>query len=287
MAVYRLTERGIRDLVAPTLVIALDSWVDAGSAATGAANQLAENGVTLAEFDGDALFDFRARRPTLEIVDGRTASLTWPDLTLKQTRVADHDILVISGAEPDYRWHEVSAAMVELATSLNVAEWITLGAIPAAVPHTRPVPVLGTASQPGLLRGGVEPGPTGILRVPAACVSVIDHAVSTAGIPAVGYFAQVPHYVNGAYPAAAVELLTVVGRHIGAEIPLGELPSQARQLQTRLDTAAAVDDTTRQYVERLESMVDESRLPSGDELISEIERFLREGGNQGQSQRPN
>jgi proteasome assembly chaperone (PAC2) family protein len=288
VGLFRLTATDLGELVTPSLVIALDSWVDAGSASTLAAQQLAEDGRTIGEFDPDAIFDFRARRPTLEIVDGRTAELTWPELTLRYARIAEKDVLVISGAEPDYRWHELSAAMVDLARTLGVAEWITLGAIPAAVPHTRPVPVLGTASQPGLLRADVQPGPTGTLRVPAACVSVVDHAISAGGIPAVGYFAQVPHYVNGAYPPAAVELLTVLGRHLGVAVPLGGLPSQARQLRTRLDTAAAVDDTTRQYVERLESMVDEARLPSGDELISEIERFLREGGQgQGQSQRPN
>jgi proteasome assembly chaperone (PAC2) family protein len=286
MPLYRPLSRP-DDLVSPTAVIALDSWVDAGGAATSAAAMLAESGERLGDFDPDALFDYRARRPTLEIIDGRTAELTWPELVVRRTRVGEKDVVVITGAEPDYRWHELTDAMTELATDLGVGEWVTLGAIPAAVPHTRPVPVLGTASQPDLLRGGVQPGPVGTLRVPSACVSVIDHAVAGAGIPAVGYFAQVPHYVSGTYPPAAVELLTVLGRHLGVQVPLGDLPSQARQLRTRLDTAAAVDETTRQYVERLETMVDEARLPSGDELISEIERFLREGGGQGQSQRPN
>jgi proteasome assembly chaperone (PAC2) family protein len=291
MALYRWTdadvEQLVEGLVEPSLVVALDSWVDAGSAATGAAGKVAEDGRAIAEFDADSLFDFRARRPTLEIVDGRASELTWPELTLRRTHVAGRDLLVLTGPEPDYRWHELTSAVVELTRRLGVAEWITLGAIPAAVPHTRPVPVLGTASDPALLRGGVNPGPTGTLRVPAACVSVLDHALTHAGVPSVGYFAQVPHYINGAYPAASVELLTVLGRHLGIEIPLGDLPSQARQMRTRLDTAAALDETTRQYVERLESMVDEARLPSGDELISEIERFLREGGGQGQGQRPN
>ncbi|HEY3523995.1 MAG TPA: PAC2 family protein [Candidatus Limnocylindrales bacterium] len=277
----------IADIVSPSVVIALDSWVDAGSASTAAAAALAEDGRQIGDFDPDALFDYRARRPTLEIVDGRTAELTWPELVVRHATVGSKDVVVITGAEPDYRWHELTEAMADLARALGAGEWITLGAIPAAVPHTRPVPVLGTASSPELLRGGVQPGPTGTLRVPSACVSVIDHAIAAAGIPSVGYFAQVPHYVNGAYPPAAVELLTVLGRHLDVRVPLGELPTAARQLRTRLDTAAALDDTTRQYVERLEAMVDEARLPSGDELISEIERFLREGGGQGQSQRPN
>jgi hypothetical protein len=107
-------------------------------------------------------------------------------------------------------------------------------------------------------------------------------AMADGGIPAVGYFAQVPHYISGPYPAASLELLAALGRHLGTELPSGELADEARQLRTRLDTATALEDTTRQYVERLESMADEQRLPSGDDLISEIERFLREGGTEGQ-----
>jgi hypothetical protein len=287
VALFTLTTDDVGDLHGPSLVVALDGWVDAGSAATAAASQLAEDGRSIGEVDADAVFDYRARRPTLEIVDGRPTELTWPELTLRHVRIAERDVLVLTGAEPDYRWHELSAELAGLAGRLGVAEWITLGAIPAAVPHTRPVPVLGTASEPGRLRGDVQAGPIGTLRVPAAFVSVVDHAVSGAGIPAVGYFAQVPHYVSGAYPPASVELLGVLGRHLDAQIPLGGLPTLARQMRTRLDTATAVDDTTRQYVERLEGMVDEARLPSGDELISDIERFLREGGGQGRGQRPN
>jgi hypothetical protein len=159
---------------------------------------------------------------------------------------------------------------------VGVVEWISIGAIPAAVPHTRPVPVLGTASWPGLLRGNVTAGPEGTLKVPSACLSVLDMAVSRAGFAAVGYYAQVPHYISGAYPAASVALLKAVGWHVGAELPLGDLRLEADQLRLRLDAATAVDDTTRAYVERLEAMVDESRLPSGTDLIADIERFLRE-----------
>jgi hypothetical protein len=116
--------------------------------------------------------------------------------------------------------------------------------------------------------------------VPAAAISVLEMAMADAGIPAVGYFAQVPHYVSGPYPAAAVALLEALGRHLGHELPAGEHEEQARELRTRLDTATALEETTRTYVERLEAMVDEERLPSGDDLIADIERFLREGGSE-------
>jgi GAF domain-containing protein len=147
------------------------------------------------------------------------------------------------------------------------------------------VPILGTESSQGLLRAEVRAGPDGLLRVPAATLSVLELAVSQAGIPAVGYFAQVPHYVSGPYPGAALALSQTVARHLGVELDLAELTDEARQLRTRLDAATAIDETTRSYVERLESMVDEERLPDGDDLIADIERFLRDRGGEG-SQRP-
>jgi len=286
MALYRLTEQ--EGLVNPVVVAAFDGWVDAGSAATAAAKRLAGKGRIVVEFDGDQLFDYRARRPTLEIQDGKPERLTWPALSIRRRRIGERDVLVLAGAEPDFKWRRFAADLVEIARRLDVREWISLGAIPAAVPHTRPVPILGTASSPGLLRGDVRPGPDGLLRVPAACISVVDMAVSRAGIPAVGYFAQIPHYVSGEYPGAAAELLRAVGRHLDAEPSLGDLVEEALALRKRLDTAAALDESTRNYVERLEAMVDESRLPAGDDLIADIERFLRDRGTEmGGGGRPN
>jgi proteasome assembly chaperone (PAC2) family protein len=283
VALYRLTEP--KDLVAPTMIAAFDGWVDAGAAATTAAAQLAEGGELVATFEGDLLFDYRARRPTLEIRDGRMASLTWRELTIRRSRIGERDLLVLTGVEPDFRWREFCDAVLDIASRLGVAQWISLGAIPAAVPHTRAVPIMGTESEAGLLRGNVRPGPEGLLRVPAAALSVLEMMMARSGTTAVGYFAQVPHYVSGPYPVAALALLRTLERHIGVSIPAGTLEDDARQLGTHLDSLAKGDETTRAYVERLESMVDEERLPAGDELISEIERFLRETGNGG-SQRP-
>jgi len=287
MALYRLHEPEA-DLIDPVVVAALDGWVDAGSAATHAARQLGAVGRLVVDFDGDQLFDFRARRPTLEIQDGKPERLTWPTLQMRSRRVGERDVLVLTGAEPDFKWRRFTADVVELAEKLHVGQWISIGAIPAAVPHTRPVPILGTSSAPGLLRGDVQAGPEGLLRVPAACISVLDIAVSRAGIPAVGYFAQIPHYVSGEYPGAAAELLRAVARHLDVEPEMGDLPEEALALRKRLDTAASLDENTRNYVERLESMVDESRLPAGDDLIADIERFLRDQGREmGGSGRPN
>ena len=167
MPIYRLASR-LNDrpaFDAPTLVAALDSWVDAGSSSTMAADHLAEDGEAVVTFESDELIDYRARRPTLEIVDGRPAELEWPALQVRYARVGLRDVLVLSGPEPDYRWRGFADAVVELARQFDVREWISLGAIPAAVPHTRSVPILGTESKPGLLRGDVQAGPAGVLRV--------------------------------------------------------------------------------------------------------------------------
>ena len=102
-----------------------------------------------------------------------------------------------------------------------------------------------------------------------------------AGIEAVGYFAQVPHYVSGPYAPAALALHRAVARHLDVALDPGPLGEEALQLRTRLDTATSVDENTRGYVERLEAMVDEERLPAGDDLITEIEQFLRDQGSEG------
>jgi proteasome assembly chaperone (PAC2) family protein len=275
MPLYQLTDS--TDLEAPVLVAALEGWVDAGAAGTTAATQIMEGATVVATFDADAIYDYRVRRPTLDILDGRPTRLDWPALRASAIRVGERDLVVLSGPEPDYRWQELAEAVVALARELGVASWASLGAIPAAVPHTRPVPILATASAPGLLPEGIRQGPDGLLRVPSAALSVFELAASSAGIPAVGFFAQVPHYVSGDYPTASIALLQALGRHLGVELPVGQLATRALERRNLLDAATAADESTKAHVERLERIADESGLPAGDELIADIERFLRRG----------
>lgn len=275
MALYRIDEEPGFD--APVLVAALEGWVDAGGAGTIAAGQLGEGGRRIATFDADAIYDYRARRPTLDILDGRPLTIEWPALTLTARTVEERELLILTGPEPDYRWQELAADVVALAARLGVASWASLGAIPAAVPHTRPVPILATASASGLLPAGIRQGPDGLLRVPSAALSVLEHAAAAAGIPAIGLYAQVPHYVSASYPTASIALLTALGRHLGVDLPVGQLATRALERRSMLDAASAADDDTKAYVARLEALADESRLPEGDELIADIERFLREG----------
>jgi predicted ATP-grasp superfamily ATP-dependent carboligase len=276
---YHLDEK--TDLKAPVLVAAFDGWVDAGQAGTLAAEQLAQDAKVVATFDSDQIYDYRARRPTLDIINGTLMSLDWPQLQLRSASIDGRSLLVLSGPEPDYRWRELSTDVAALAKRLGVTSWVSLGAIPAAVAHTRSVPVLGTASVRGLLPDGVAQGPDGRLRVPSAAISVMELAASTAGIPSLGFYAQVPHYISAAYPAAAIELLNHVGRYLALEVPLGELPTKALATRSLIDAAAAADEQTKAYVERLEEMTDEAKLPTGDDLIEEIERYLRDGGRGG------
>ncbi|HEY7755974.1 MAG TPA: PAC2 family protein [Actinomycetota bacterium] len=287
MPLYRLHEPE-EPLVAPAIVAAFDGWVDAGGASTAAAEQIAGDAAPIATFGADLLYDYRSRRPVLDVVDGTLTELTWPNLSMKRVRVGARDVLVLTGPEPDFRWRELGGDVLDLALRLGVVEWVSLGAIPAAVPHTRPVPILATASRAGLLHEDEQQGPQGLLRVPAAALSVMEHAVAGGGIPAVGFFAQVPHYVGGTYPAAAIAILEHTGRHLGLDLRLDALPDEAMAHRRRLDAAVAADEDSRTYVARLETVVDNEELPTGDELVGEIERFLqqREGGAGGSTPSP-
>lgn len=266
---------------APVMVAALDGWVDAAGAASAAAAHLVRPGTLVARFHGDELFDYRSRRPVLDVVDGSLRELTWPELAVRHVRAGDRDLLVLSGAEPDLRWEALAADVVALAASFGVVEWVSLGAIPAAVPHTRPVPVMATASEDGLLRNGESPGPAGVLRVPAAALSVLEMAASGSGLPAVGFFAQVPPYAGTGYAAASVALLEHLGRHLSVPFDVEVLRATAESEHRRFDAAASSDPETRQIVAQLEAVGDDLNqpLPTGEEIASEIERFLREMGS--------
>jgi hypothetical protein len=261
------------------LVAAFDGWIDAAGAATACANHLGEGGAVVASFDIDSLNDYRARRPVLDVVDGVLARMQWPDIVLRHVRVGGRDVLVLVGPEPDYKWKQLGTDVMELALRLGVVEWISLGAIPAAVPHTRPVPVLATASPDATLRDGELQGPGGVLRVPAAALSAVEMTVSGAGIPAVGYYAQVPHYIGAtSYAPATLALLQHVERRLGVTVPVGRLADEAMEQRQRLDAAVADDDESREYLTRLESLASEERVASGEELAQEIERYLRQVG---------
>ena len=182
----------------PVLVMVLEGWIDAGYAATTAAQTLL-NGIDsypVATFDTDALLDHRARRPVMHLVDGVNTGLSWPSLELRAGVDEDgNDLLLLLGAEPDHSWRAFTEAALELAQAFGTRMVVGLGAYPAAVPHTRPVTLSVTAATPelasvtGLLRGTLD--------VPAGVQAVIERRCDELDIPAIGLWAQVPHYVSG------------------------------------------------------------------------------------------
>jgi hypothetical protein len=273
---YRLEEVPT-SLAAPVIVAAFDGWIDAAGAASTAAEMLAHGSELIATFEGDVLFDYRSRRPTLDVVDGTLTRLVWPALELHRREAGGRDLLVLHGAEPDFRWKELGGDILELCVRLGVTEWISLGSIPAAVPHTRAVPVMATASTGAGLHEAETKGPPGLLRVPSAGLSAMEVRVTDAGIPAVGFYAQVPHYIGGPYAAATLALLQHLARHLRTELPLGSLDEDARTQRERLDAAVADDDDIRAILLQLENASQEE-IPSGDELAAEIERYLRNEG---------
>jgi hypothetical protein len=276
MPLYRLEEVPVA-LAAPVIVAAFDGWIDAAGAASSAAEMLARGSELIATFDGDVLFDYRSRRPTLDVVDGTLTRLVWPALELHRREAGGRDLLVLHGAEPDFRWKELGGDILELCVRLGVTEWVSLGSIPAAVPHTRTVPVMATASTGAGLHEAEMKGPPGLLRVPSAGLSAMEVTITDAGIPAVGFYAQVPHYIGGPYAAATLALLQHLARHLRTELPLGSLEEEARTQRERLDAAVAEDDDIRAILLQLEN-ASEEEIPSGDELAAEIERYLRNEG---------
>jgi proteasome assembly chaperone (PAC2) family protein len=263
-------------LEAPVLVAALTGWVDAGAAGTTCAEHLARGGELVARFDADALYDFRSQRPVLDIVDGAMKELTWPELTVRHVRVGPRDVLVLSGQEPDLSWQRFAREVLELALRLGVVGSVCVGAIPAAVPHTRPTPVLATASRRDLLEEG-DRLPGGLLRVPGSAVNLVELVLGAHGIPSVGFWAQVPHYVTVPYPAAAVALVERVARFLGVPVPIEDLVEAARRQREQLDQAMAERPEMAAHVRRLEAMMPAvEEVPSGESIAAEIERFLRE-----------
>jgi hypothetical protein len=274
MALYELVG-DIGELVAPALIVAFDGWVNAGSVGTEAAEAISKDGGAVATFDGDVLFDYRASRPDIEFVEGLMRVTRWPEITMtlvRQTR----DVLVLSGSEPDFRWKALSSDIGTLSQSLGVVEMVSLGGVPAAVPHTRPVRILTTASRRDLIPDG-EQLPQGILKVPGAAVNIVEQAVTARGIPAVGFWAQIPHYVAGPYHAGALALVERAAKHLGIDLPLGSLVDDAKEQRRELDETVADKPEAVAYVQRLEQMVGEQQhVPTGEEIAQEVERFLRE-----------
>jgi predicted ATP-grasp superfamily ATP-dependent carboligase len=260
------------DVTAPALIVSFEDWVDAGGAGTTAARHIAEGGELVATVDADAIYDYRSHRPILDIVDGAPKEFVWPSLELIRRRLPERDLFVLTGPEPDYRWREFAEGVLELALRIGIIEHVSLGAIPAAVPHTAPTPVMMTASSSELMKGG-SPN-QGLLRVPAAAVSLVEWTLAQNGIPAVGFWAQVPHYATP-YAAGAIALIRRVEDHLTVTIGAGSLEQEVAAQRTALEALFSDNPDATEYLERLEGLLGEQQIPPAEHIGEEVERFLR------------
>lgn len=281
------------ELTDPVLVICMEGWIDSGMGAANAMSTLVAgaDAEVVATFDADRLLDHRARRPVMHLVNGLITSLTWPTIELLAgTDANGQDVLLLTGAEPDFEWQGFSEAIVDLALEYECRMVIGLGAYPAPVPHTRDVNLSVTTSSPELsdeLHGYVR----GSLDVPGGIQSVIDVDCNLAGLSALGLWAQVPHYVSTMpYPAASIALLDGLADVAGIQTNRGDLGADASATRMRIDELVGENGQHQAMVTQLEEFVDQGlgdgpvdaptfdfdRIPSGDELAAELQEFLRQ-----------
>ena len=270
----------------PVLVAAFQGWNDGGQAATLAGGYLARlwEAEKFADIDPEAFVDFQATRPHVTLDEGMQRKIVWPENGFYHGPIpgADRDAVVLLGVEPNFRWRAFSDVIVGLARDLQVELVVTLGALLADVPHTRPSPVTGSATDSKLveelgLQHSRYEGPTGI-------VGVLHDACRAAGIASVSLWSAVPHYVSLApSPRAARALCERLATLIGTPIDTTELAEAEATYAEQVSEAVSTDAETQSYVEELErradsleELVEERGIPSGDSIAAELTRFLRE-----------
>jgi proteasome assembly chaperone (PAC2) family protein len=278
-----MDDAGWPKLKDPVLVAAFEGWNDAGDAASGAVEhlELVWDAEVLVEIGPDDYYDFQVNRPTVSLVDGVTRRITWPTTRFSVCRPpgAEFDLVLVRGIEPNMQWRGFCAELLGIITELEVKTVVTLGALLSDTPHTRPMQVTGTAydaesaARYGLEKSRYE-GPTGI-------VGVLQDACVAVGIPAISFWAGVPHYVSQPpNPKATLALLHSVEEVLDLPVPLAELPQQADEWQKLVDEMAAEDDEVTEYIRNLEERDDEIdrtelKATSGDAIAREFERYLR------------
>ena len=274
-------------LVDPVMIAAFEGWTDAGEAASSALEhlELTWDAEPLTSFDPEEYYDFQVTRPHVLLTDGVIRKIEWQTtrLSIAQLPGTGRHVVLVNGIEPNLRWRAFCAELLGHVERLGVTKVVTLGSLMTDTPHTRPTPVSGVsfdAASAGELR--VEPtnynGPTGI-------VGVFQNACVQAGIPAISFWASVPHYVSQArVPKATVALLHRVEEVLDVEVPLGALPEQAEEWERTVSEMAEADDEVREYVRQLEEQAEaDTALPeaSGDTIAADFERYLRRRGTGG------
>jgi len=264
----------------PVLVVALAGWVDAGLAGSGSVAFLQEQvdqPRTFGRIDLGDLMDLQQTRPTVHLVDGVSREIDWPEITLTAGRLG-RDVVLCSGPEPSLRWRAVLGELVDVSLQLGVTEAFSVGGIPAMASHRRPLGVLATGTDEALVeRAGAwrqdYSGPTG-------AQSVLQVMLGDAGIPTLALWAQVPHYLaGGASPPAIRAVLERLRDLAHVSVDLEGLDAQVDAYDHRVEEGLSDRPDVLEVIDAIEAgedEVDESDLPSGDELASEIERFLRD-----------
>src|SRR5450755_1291413 len=276
-------------LRAPALVCAFKGWNDAADAASSAITFVgtALGARRFATIDPEEFYDFQATRPRVKLVDGQAREIVWPAVELFEARVprAPRDLILVSGSEPSFRWRTFCEIVIELAEALGTQLFVTLGALLADVPHTRPVSVTGLSSDPSLVsRLGLAPssyeGPTGI-------VGILHAACQQSGLPSASLWAAVPHYIAATpNPKAALALVRKLEGLVGVAVDGSDLESAAADYDRQVNVAVQSDPDVQAFVERLEqAAVEESddepaSLPSGETIARDLQRFLRQRGDE-------
>jgi len=275
---------GLPELLDPVLIAAFEGWNDAGDSATDAIEYLAElwDARLIGEIDPEDYYDFQVNRPHISLDEDGTREITWPATTLSVARLPgqQRDVVLVRGVEPSMRWRTYCAELLGIGADLGVELVVTLGALLADTPHTRPVPVTGTATDSDVARSlGVErssyEGPTGI-------VGVLQDAAGRVGVPAVSLWAAVPHYVaQPPCPKATLALLGRVEELLAVAIDMGDLPEEAKAWERGVDELASGDEEVAEYVRTLEEARDTAELPeaSGEAIAREFEQYLRRRGD--------
>ena len=274
----------VPDLRAPLLVTAFEGLFDVGGAATGALASLRRGDTTpIGEIDADPFFDFTERRPTVRIGDDGRRVIDWPGNQIHTLPGApdSRDLVLIEGVEPHLLWRTFSETIHRVAVAVDAAMVITLGAMVAEVPHTRPPSITGSTTDAELaalmrLDQPSYQGPTGV-------IGVLHQHLEAEGVPAVSLRVAVPHYVSGApNPKASRALLERFERITGVATGWSDLDEEARDWEGRVNAAMEDDDDITHYVRRLENRYDqrtEAAMPDGDDLAAEFERYLRHQGD--------
>ncbi|MDN5563163.1 MAG: PAC2 family protein [Luteococcus sp.] len=262
----------------PVVIMAFEGWNDASDAATSAIDHIGLSYDTdvVFEIDGEEYYDFQMNRPRVSITESTERDIEWPAVQIAVAHLPERDVVLVSGPEPNLKWRSFTSALVSAIRTVDPAMVVVLGAMLTDSPHSRPLPVTGTANDVRLATTlGLEPsnyeGPTGI-------VGILDDGLRRAGMPVVSLWAQVPHYVSDSpNPKATLALLVRIEDLLDTPLVLGELPELAQAWERGVDELASEDPDVAEYIRRLEAVQDEEDLPAatGDSIAAEFQRYLR------------